>query len=229
MIEEQTRKKDQVEVWQLDMNSYDSIQDFAKRASSLEHLNVAVLNAGVYMVTYQQSKYGWEQTLQVNVLSTALLVLLLLPKLRASQTRNSLPVLEIVSSRNYERATLPSQQPRTDNLLQSYNTANGCKASQEYAVSKLLVMCVMQMLASFARSPEAGGGKLDVVVTSVCPGYCKSDRSRGHNSLAMKVARAIANMLFLRATEEGSRSLVSAVTLGEEAHRALWADDELKP
>jgi hypothetical protein len=84
------------------------------------------------------------------------------------------------------------------------------------------------MLASFAGSPEAGGGKPDVVVTSVCPGYCKSDLSRGHNSLAMKVVRAIANMLFLRATEEGSRSLVGAVTLGEEAHGALWADDELK-
>ena len=80
VIEQRTGKKDQVKVWQLDMNSYDSIRNFTKRASSLDHIDVAVLNAGVYKVTYEESRYGWEETLQVNVLSTALIGLLLLQK-----------------------------------------------------------------------------------------------------------------------------------------------------
>lgn len=58
LIEERTGKKGRVEVWQLDMNSYDSIQDFANRASTLDHLDVAVLNAGYFMPAYEESEYG---------------------------------------------------------------------------------------------------------------------------------------------------------------------------
>lgn len=229
VIEERTRTKDRVEVWHLDMNSYDSIQDFAQRASSLDHLDVAVLNAGVYMVAYEESRYGWEQTLQVNALSTALLGLLLLPKLKASKTENRVPVLEFVSSGNHERVAFSPEQRRADNLLQSYNTAKDYKASQQYAVSKLFLMYVMQTLASFVRSSDAASGKPNVIVTSVCPGYCKSDLSRGHKGIAMQVVRTLANALFLRTTEEGSRSLVSGVMLGEEAHGQFWQNDRLKP
>ena len=106
LIEERTSKKDRVEVWRLDMNSYGSIQGFAKRASTLDHLDIAVLNAGVFMATYEESKYGWEQTVQINALSTALLGLLLLPKLKASKTKNNFPVLEIVASGNYQRIVI---------------------------------------------------------------------------------------------------------------------------
>jgi NAD(P)-dependent dehydrogenase (short-subunit alcohol dehydrogenase family) len=112
------------------MDSYDSVQDFARRASSLDHLDVAILNAGVYMVASEESKYGWEETLQVNVLSTALLGLLLLPKMKASRTGTSIPVLEIVSSGYHERATISAAHRCADNLLCSYNTANGYSDSQ---------------------------------------------------------------------------------------------------
>ena len=40
------------------MNSYDSIQEFAWRTSNLDHLDIAVLDASVYMVAYEESKYG---------------------------------------------------------------------------------------------------------------------------------------------------------------------------
>lgn len=56
-------RDDRVQVWHFDMNSYDSIRDFAHRASTtLDRLDVAMLNAGIYMVNYQESSYGWEQT-----------------------------------------------------------------------------------------------------------------------------------------------------------------------
>lgn len=58
----------------LDMNSYDSIQDFSKRALSLDHRDVAVLNAGVWKVAYEESRYGWEETLHAKILSTTLIV-----------------------------------------------------------------------------------------------------------------------------------------------------------
>jgi NAD(P)-dependent dehydrogenase (short-subunit alcohol dehydrogenase family) len=228
-IEKRTGKQDRIEVWPLDMNSYDSIQEFAKRASSLDHLDVAVLNAGVFMVKYEESQYGWEETLQVNVLSTALLSLLLLPKLKASRTENSLPVLEIVSSGTHTRVSISEEHRRADNLLRSYNTANGYNAGQQYGTSKLFVMYVMQTLASFVTPSDAAPGKPDVVVTSVCPGACKSELSRGYNGFLINAAKAMVFAIFLRTTEQGSRSLVSGVTLGEEAHGRFWQHDQIKP
>jgi NAD(P)-dependent dehydrogenase (short-subunit alcohol dehydrogenase family) len=168
-IEDLTDKKDKVEVWKLDMDSYDSIQEFAKRASSLDHLDVVVLNAGVYMVNYQESKYGWEKTLQVNVLSTALLGLLLLPKLKSSKNGTFLPVLEFVSSSNHQKVSFSQEQQSADSLLEAYNKATGFTASQQYAASKLFLMYVMQSLASFAYSPNTTTGSPEAVVTSVCP------------------------------------------------------------
>lgn len=47
-ISERTSKGDSVEVWQLDMNSYDSIRSFCEKASSeLNRLDVVVLNAAI--------------------------------------------------------------------------------------------------------------------------------------------------------------------------------------
>jgi NAD(P)-dependent dehydrogenase (short-subunit alcohol dehydrogenase family) len=89
-------QKGQFEVWHLDMNSYDSVTAFAHRAATgLEHLDVAVLNAGVRKVAHTLSKHGWEEDLQVNVLSTMLLGILLLPKLKESKKHTGMiPILE---------------------------------------------------------------------------------------------------------------------------------------
>ncbi|RFU30504.1 hypothetical protein B7463_g5810, partial [Scytalidium lignicola] len=227
MIEERTGKRDKVEVWKLDMNSYDSIREFASRASDLEHLDVAVLNAGVYMVNYEVSNYGWEETLQVNVLSTTLLGLLLIPKLRSSKTPDSLPVLEFVSSGNHEKVTLSEEQRSADSILQMFNKADTYNASLQYRTSKLFLMYSVQTIARLAKSPNSSE-ELDFLVTSVCPGYCQSDLSRGHTGFIKNTIKVLLNILVLRTTEEGSRTLVSGTTLGQNAHGRFWQNDILK-
>jgi NAD(P)-dependent dehydrogenase (short-subunit alcohol dehydrogenase family) len=48
-IERRTGRKGCISVWKLDMADYASIQAFAKRADTeLDHLDIAVLNAGEY-------------------------------------------------------------------------------------------------------------------------------------------------------------------------------------
>jgi NAD(P)-dependent dehydrogenase (short-subunit alcohol dehydrogenase family) len=227
-IEKRTGRTGQVEVWNLDMNSYESIQEFARRASSdLDHLDIVVLNAGVFMVKYDASTYGWEQTLQVNVLSTALLGLLLLPGLKRTAERTSTkPVLEVVASKNHLRVTIPKD--RREHILQSYNTAEGYNTTQQYNTSKLFVMHVMQTLASFAKSGNAIA-QPQVIVTSVCPGTCKSEMARGYDGFLGKVIIPIITSTVFRTPEQGSRSLVSGVTLGDEAHGRFWHNDQLKP
>ena len=226
-IEARTQKLNQIEVWQLDMNSYDSIRQFADRASKeLEHLDIVILNAGVYMATYEQSPYRWEETLQVNMLSTTLLGLLMLPKLKASKTAQSTPVLEIVGSGLHQNAKFTDEHKNAPNLLESYNTGKSYNPQSQYTISKLFIMYPMLNLASLARG---SGGQPDVLVTTVCPGACKSNLARGYSSLAHRIGIQILWFFLFRSPESGSRSLVSGVTLGEKAHGRFWQHDEIRP
>jgi NAD(P)-dependent dehydrogenase (short-subunit alcohol dehydrogenase family) len=74
---------------------------------------------------YTVSPEGWESTLQVNVLSTALLVLLLLPKLRASKTSaDIISHLVIVTSEAHrwlEATDIPDPGQYGGNILQAAN------------------------------------------------------------------------------------------------------------
>ena len=51
-IEETTGRKGVVEVWQLDLSSYESVKQFAKKAEGLKRLDVIVENAGIARETY---------------------------------------------------------------------------------------------------------------------------------------------------------------------------------
>jgi len=97
-IEEKTGKKNVVEVWQVDMSSYDSIKAFAKNCGSLDRLDVLLANAGVLKNTFDSAE-GTEITITVNVIGTFLLILNLLPLLRKSkQTTGMTPRVTITSS-----------------------------------------------------------------------------------------------------------------------------------
>lgn len=220
LIEQRTGNGKNVLVWHLDMNSYDSIHHFVAQASSdLEYLDVAVLNAGVYSVGFHQSSYGWEETLQVNVLSTALLAILLLPILHQSPGTSK---LEFVSSRRHEVFTLTPEQKASPNLLETFNNPATFKSSQSYQASKLLVMSITQTLASVIK-PASNS----VSILAVCPGFCRSELSRGHQGVAASILRSILNATVLRTTEQGARTLVSGAALGPESHGQFWFDDEL--
>jgi len=72
-----------LEVWPLDLSSFDSIKAFAQRAQSLERLDAVVQNAGILTQNWKVEE-GMESHITVNVISPILLGLLLLPKLRES-------------------------------------------------------------------------------------------------------------------------------------------------
>lgn len=228
-IEASTSIKGVVKVWSLDMNSYDSIREFAARASNLDRLDVALLNAGVYKFHYAKSAYGWEETLQVNVISTALLGLLLLPVLKVTSRaigHGSRPVLEIVCSGLHEQAVIREDRLSSGSILKTYSTAKQFNANVQYPLSKLLVMYVVQTLALFAQVGKSS--QQPVLVLAVCPGACKSDLAKDSTGLGMKLVKIIANALFMRTAEEGSRTLVSGTTLGDEAQGRFWQHDKLQ-
>lgn len=72
-----------LEVWQLDLASYASVKQFASKASKLPRLDVLLENEGLATGEFRWAGNN-ESQITVNVVSTFLLRLLLLPKLEAT-------------------------------------------------------------------------------------------------------------------------------------------------
>ena len=103
------RQETSIEVWDLDMQSYESIKAFCTRASTLPRLDAVIENAGI-MTKYFKIVGGYESTITTNVIGTFLLVLGLLPKLKQSaKDFNIQPRLSIVSSDLHFIAKFPER------------------------------------------------------------------------------------------------------------------------
>lgn len=220
-------EKDSISVLPLDMNSYSSITAFVKRVDDdFKRVDVAVLNAGLINRTYVKSVEGWEETLQVNTISTALLALLLLPKLRVAKTKSpDLAHLVIVSSGTHSVTKRSSFPPTSQNILEGSSIDTGAFLGQrQYGISKLFLMYAVKALASIATSPD---GSPRVLVTSCCPGFCFSDLVRQYSTWYERFFVWLFYSMFARSVEVGSRTLVSAATVGAEGQGGYWKDDHL--
>lgn len=232
-IEKRTGRRGVLRSWQLDMNSYASVQALAARvAAELPGLDIALLNAGVVQPHYRVSPEGWEETLQVNVLSTAFLAMLLLPilKEKASSDGNlggDLAHLCFVSSGNYASANVQKQAKEATNLLREFSQpASFAGAEAQYSVSKLFGMYAADELATRVLAGKEGG-EAPVIINSVNPGATATSLTRNIDSLALKVVAWVYLRLLARTAEQGSRSLVSACALGPESHGQYWEHDRL--
>ncbi|KAK2743806.1 hypothetical protein FQN57_004743 [Myotisia sp. PD_48] len=223
-----------IHIWPLDMSSYDSVKSFAERVDSqVSRLDIALLNAGTFRKTYTRSMEGWESTVQVNALSTALLGLLLLPKLRQSRdaVTGNPAVLTLISSGSFRLAKAEELQPKnTDigdsnsetSILQHLNDEQQFRAAAQYRLSKVLVEYAAKGIADSTRQED---GTIEVIVNSACPGFCRSGLGREFNAFYQRWFMAVFELFFSRKTEQGSRTLVTATLLGEESHGKWWRDD----
>ncbi|KAH9904964.1 NAD(P)-binding protein [Xylariomycetidae sp. FL2044] len=76
---------DQIEVWPLDLASFTSTKSFCRRAStSLDRLDILVASAGLLSIRHDILETGHERVITVNFLSTWLLILSLLPLMKAT-------------------------------------------------------------------------------------------------------------------------------------------------
>ncbi|KAK3675036.1 hypothetical protein LTR78_004969 [Recurvomyces mirabilis] len=224
--QEGEKRQGTIEVWQLDMLSYSSLQAFVARVEKeVPRLDYLVLNAGIVMATHQMSDYGWEKTLQVNALSTTLLGLLLMPKLRASKTPEFTPVLEIIGSGSAYWPSKLLTSKSSGGILAAYNDPSNFDAANTYAVSKTFVEYIKTALVSLATNAQTG--EPDVVIVSVCPGPTKSEVARDHT--VWWIVFAIKMFRYLqRSGEEGARSYVSGLFLSQEGQGAFWQHDRIR-
>lgn len=118
-IEAETKITDVIDVYELDLSKYLSVKNFAANVAKLPRIDIAVLNAGVATETYEVTEDN-ENTITVNVVSTTLLMLLLLPILRSSATKWGIePVMTIVGSGVHAFTRFPER--KTANSLETLN------------------------------------------------------------------------------------------------------------
>ena len=129
-IESSTNRKGVVEVWQLDLSSYESIKEFAKKVEKLDRLDALVENAGIATDNHSITEDN-ESTITTNVVSTFLLALLLLPKLRESgQKFNMTPHLVIVCSEVHAWSTF--NERKSANIFDTLNNKETADMKDRY-------------------------------------------------------------------------------------------------
>lgn len=208
-----------VEVWELDMLSYPSIQAFAERCKTLPKLDIAILNAGVGSGNESRinSLTGHEETIQVNYLSTALLSLLLLPILATgpSSHPNEPKRLTIVGSGTAYFAAFPNRN--ADPLLASFDVPfSGLSAgSERYSVSKLLVCILVHELSQHVPADK-------VIVNTVEPGLTAGTALHRDFTGAGKYIMAGMKKVSARSTEEAAWTYIDAAAVhGKESHGGM--------
>lgn len=221
-LEKHTNRPGTIQVWELEMSNFASVKNFANRVNTeLPRVDVALLNAGVWNRDYTKSSEGWEETLQINTLSTSLLALLLLPKLKESSTLSDPTHLSIVSSQQFVRAKAESL--RTDGpLLDHLNSEERFQGPKQYGISKLLLEYMIKTLATLVRNDD---GTVHVIINTVSPGFCASSLGRQYNRFYERWLSWLAYKIFARTAEQGSRSLVSATVQGIESQGKCWRSD----
>ncbi|CAN8099417.1 unnamed protein product [Discula destructiva] len=198
-----------VEVWKLDLGSYASVQEFAARASAeLDRVDVLCENAGILTNTKTMVE-GHESTITVNVVSTFLLALLMLPKLRATARKIARPTtLTIVASEVHAWCKLLER--KEDAVLAALDRSEDM--SERYNVSKLLEILIVRAIA-----PKMQDG--EVVLNMLNPGFCHSELARD-SGLGVTMLK----MVMARTTEVGSRTLVAAASAGKASHGKYMTD-----
>ncbi|KAF1831550.1 hypothetical protein BDW02DRAFT_531603 [Decorospora gaudefroyi] len=222
-LEARLGRADQLEVWELDMMSYDSVRAFAKRATELDHLDVAVLNAGTRRVRFTQSSYGWEEDLQTNTLSTTLIAILLLPKLKETkQHTGKTPILEFLNSGLHQDAIVPPEVRTEPSVLGYYNTQEHFKEGSQYSFSKVFLMYATKKLADEISSQN-------VIITSICPGWVVTELGRDHYFPGVFILAFFFVFLFMQSPGQGAKMILSGTAQGKSVHGRFWKNDQMQP
>lgn len=215
--------KARVDVWSLDMSSYDSIQAFARRVETdLIRLDMVVLNAGVRKLSFSTDpSTGHEETVQINYLSTVLLSILLLPSLKSKSPSGSAGRLTIVNA----ALSLAAKFPNRDEvpLLRSFDDPKYFDAIDRYNSSKVLSHMFLWKLVDYVSAD-------DVIVNLPDPGFVKGTDLTRDATGGQKVAAAFFGAMTGRTKRDGASTYLDALlNKGKESHGCFVMSWQIHP
>lgn len=208
----------------VDLSTFASVKDFADRVNKrIPALHVVQLAAGISPWTYSKSPENYELSLQVDVLSTTLMALLLLPKLRQTAAMPSpdgfvphLSMLDSIGIFQIPDHVLPSNG---QTLVQRLDDEAKWHYLDQYYLIKLATWYTVKGVADLCSNDS------NVIVNATCPGLTKTNMTRDF-PLIYRIMIAANYFFFGRSAEQGARTLVSATGLGPESHGKFWNNDK---
>lgn len=160
----QTIPQANIEILQLDLNSFDNVKKCASEFhAKSDRLDILFLNAGISATSPGLSKEGYEQQFGVNHMGHALLTQLLMPKLLETQRLPSSDVRIIITSSIGGHRIAPKQGLILDEMK---TTAASTAPMVRYGHSKLANMLFARKLSQLY--PQ-------ITTTSYHPGTVKTD------------------------------------------------------
>jgi NAD(P)-dependent dehydrogenase (short-subunit alcohol dehydrogenase family) len=160
--------KDVVQVWRLDLASYSSVLEFIDKATTqLPRIDALIANASIAAMNYAVAEDN-ESSLTVNVISTFLLVLAMLPKMKdTAEEFGVTPAISVTSSGAHKSAKFPAKLAPEGQILATLNKERKIDAFERYPTTKLLqTLCVKHIGEQYP--------KLQVTVNDASPGFCHS-------------------------------------------------------
>ncbi|TVY75553.1 Short chain dehydrogenase sol3 [Lachnellula suecica] len=212
------------EVWLLDMSSYDSIASFVERTTSLQRLDIVILNAGITRQYFQlDPTTGHEENIQVNYLSTALLALKLFPVLKSKITVQQQPSRMVIVTTD-AAAWTPFPEQNSDPLLPAFDKPDRVDMLNRYYTSKLLQQFFLIELTKRVPASVA-------VIVATTPGFVYGTQSQRDLKGTLKgLVGRIGTRIIGYSPEVGARQLTdAAVKHGSEIHGHYLCSQKPKP
>ncbi|KAK4498919.1 hypothetical protein PRZ48_009429 [Zasmidium cellare] len=223
-----TATESSIEVWEVDLSSFASVRNFARRAErTLDRLDVLICNAGINTFKYAERE-GYESMLTVNVLSTYLMATEFIPLLERTASLGPVngdpaprpPHLTIVGSDTHMMASFPERNEPPSKVLSkiSADCQKSGRLRGQYAESKLLILLLARDLVA-----QRGMENSSVVINVTNPGMCYSD-------LVHEVAgpaKVLNFVLRARSTEEGGGALVNGASFGKQSHGQFLSSNKV--
>ena len=176
-----------------------------------------IANAGINTANFKKIE-GDESTITVNVVSTFLLGVLVLPKLKETAKQfNTRPALAIVTSELHFVAAFKEARKLTGKgqIFKTLSDEKTADMGDRYNVSKLLEVMVVNRWAEIRSANQ-----FPITIDCVNPGFCHSELMRDM-SLPMKIIGTTMKAVLARTTEVGGRTLVHAAGTGSQKDKEL--------
>ena len=218
------RSADQViEVWKIDFSDYDSVTQFVERTKTLDRLDIVVHNAGVSnLKLHLNPKTGYEESVQINYLSSVLFIILLLPVMKGKNSPERPGRLSLVSSET--AAWAPFKERNSDPLLGAFKKEEDFVGMERYWLSKLLGQFFLAELVKRVPSSVA-------IVNAPNPGLCYgTSLVDEYNSTVVGFIFGIVTRVIGRSSSLGARAFTdAAVRHGEKSHGHYMEDGKVQP
>ncbi|KAK3368633.1 hypothetical protein B0H63DRAFT_515191 [Podospora didyma] len=214
------KPKANILVWKIDMMTFAGCQELGKKARELKNLDHVLLTAGILSFKRRESPEGWETSIQVNYLSTALVALFLVPLMKSSPTNLAPPVLTFVTSFGIYPTSYTLSLPKRGSYLKHLsNNKDGLQQAHQYGRSKALLLYFTRELA--ARVSTAKGLPQKVTINSADPGSSWTPLTSPNQDKL--IPRLIMNFS-ARDPRYGAAVLVNGASASADAHGQIMQD-----